>query len=209
MRCVPCFPIHTIELSFYIVICDIINSSKWIELNRAFCAPRLSHSPVSVHFFPGRAYLFKRVVNLTFSQVQDRIMLTGRHMVRDVMCKNCKTKLGWMYEFATEDTQKYVSYYYWIFLPILFYFVSHIDTRRVVSFWSMLLSPNRKDSPRIRHATIITSMNINHIDGMLRKWRTRWSNNFKLRLAWKHFFLPIAVYFNQNFICVYIYVYMS
>lgn len=55
----------------------------------------------------GRAYLFKKVVNLTFSIVQDRVMLTGRHMVRDVMCKNCKTKLGWMYEFATEESQRY------------------------------------------------------------------------------------------------------
>ncbi|XP_062544186.1 protein yippee [Armigeres subalbatus] len=55
----------------------------------------------------GRAFLFKRVVNLTFSSVQDRVMLTGRHMVRDVMCKNCKAKLGWMYEFATEESQKY------------------------------------------------------------------------------------------------------
>ncbi|XP_055682285.1 protein yippee [Lutzomyia longipalpis] len=55
----------------------------------------------------GRAYLFKKVVNLTFSNVQERVMLTGRHMVRDVLCKNCKAKLGWMYEFATEESQKY------------------------------------------------------------------------------------------------------
>ncbi|KAH8292705.1 hypothetical protein KR018_003223 [Drosophila ironensis] len=55
----------------------------------------------------GRAYLFKRVVNLTFSDIQERVMLTGRHMVRDVMCKNCSAKLGWMYEFATEESQKY------------------------------------------------------------------------------------------------------
>lgn len=55
----------------------------------------------------GRAYLFKRVVNLTFSHVQERVMLTGRHMVRDVMCKNCAHKLGWMYEFATDNSQKY------------------------------------------------------------------------------------------------------
>jgi len=34
-------------------------------------------------------------------------MLTGRHMVRDVSCKNCYTKLGWMYEFATEENQRY------------------------------------------------------------------------------------------------------
>lgn len=56
----------------------------------------------------GRAYLFKRVVNLNFSNIQERVMLTGRHMVRDVMCKNCNAKLGWMYEYATEEAQKYV-----------------------------------------------------------------------------------------------------
>lgn len=55
----------------------------------------------------GRAYLFKRVVNITFSGVQDRVMLTGRHMVRDVLCKSCRAKLGWMYEFATDESQKY------------------------------------------------------------------------------------------------------
>lgn len=27
--------------------------------------------------------------------------------VRDVSCKSCDSKLGWMYEFATEDNQKY------------------------------------------------------------------------------------------------------
>lgn len=28
-------------------------------------------------------------------------------MVRDVSCKNCEAKLGWVYEFATEDNQRY------------------------------------------------------------------------------------------------------
>ncbi|KAK9731519.1 Yippee zinc-binding/DNA-binding /Mis18, centromere assembly [Popillia japonica] len=42
-----------------------------------------------------------------YSDVQDRVMLTGRHMVRDVSCKFCECKLGWMYEFATEDNQRY------------------------------------------------------------------------------------------------------
>lgn len=48
-----------------------------------------------------------QVVNLQYSDVQDRVMLTGRHMVRDVSCKNCNSKLGWIYEFATEDSQRY------------------------------------------------------------------------------------------------------
>lgn len=34
-------------------------------------------------------------------------MLTGRHFVRDVSCKKCAVKLGWMYEFAYEETQRY------------------------------------------------------------------------------------------------------
>ncbi|TRY66977.1 hypothetical protein TCAL_05973 [Tigriopus californicus] len=84
----------------------------------------------------GRAFLFTKVVNLKYSEVQDRVMLTGRHMVRDVFCKNCGSKLGWIevqdrvmltgrhivrdvackncniklgwiYEFATEDNQRY------------------------------------------------------------------------------------------------------
>lgn len=55
----------------------------------------------------GRAFLFNKVVNLTYSEVQDRVMLTGRHMVRDVSCKSCNNKLGWMYEFATEANQRY------------------------------------------------------------------------------------------------------
>ena len=48
-----------------------------------------------------------QVVNLKMSEVMDRVMLTGRHMVRDVFCKNCDAKLGWMYEFATETNQRY------------------------------------------------------------------------------------------------------
>lgn len=48
-----------------------------------------------------------QVVNLQHSEVQERQMLTGNHMVRDVSCKNCNSKLGWMYEFATEESQRY------------------------------------------------------------------------------------------------------
>lgn len=33
--------------------------------------------------------------------------MTGRHFVRDVTCKKCNTTLGWMYEFAVEDNQRY------------------------------------------------------------------------------------------------------
>ncbi|KAL3314959.1 Protein yippee-like 5 [Cichlidogyrus casuarinus] len=70
----------------------------------------------------GRAFLFNRVVNITFSEIQanctgleftlyfllqKRAMLTGQHLVRDVLCIKCNTKLGWVYEYAMEESQRY------------------------------------------------------------------------------------------------------
>ena len=42
-----------------------------------------------------------------FSEPSERVMLTGRHWVRDVYCKKCDEKVGWMYEFAMEEQQRY------------------------------------------------------------------------------------------------------
>ena len=36
-----------------------------------------------------------------------RTMLTGKHVVCDVLCKKCDSKVGWMYEFAMDPTQAY------------------------------------------------------------------------------------------------------
>merc|ERR1711990_338488 len=82
---------------------------------RYFCcmnckAPLTNRSELSSTRFTGatgRAYLFNRVVNVKHSAASCRIMLTGRHIVRDVYCKGCETKLGWMYEFATNEDQQY------------------------------------------------------------------------------------------------------
>jgi len=55
----------------------------------------------------GPAYLFDRVVNVVYSELEVRTMITGKHVVRDVLCKNCKMKLGWIYELAYEEQQSY------------------------------------------------------------------------------------------------------
>merc|ERR1739848_467791 len=55
----------------------------------------------------GRVYLFEKVVNIIYSDNHEKLMMTGRHIIRDVSCKSCKIKLGWMYEFATEEKQLY------------------------------------------------------------------------------------------------------
>ena len=55
----------------------------------------------------GRAFLFDSCVNVKFSATIERIMLTGRHTVRDVHCIVCSEKLGWSYEYACEEGQRY------------------------------------------------------------------------------------------------------
>lgn len=55
----------------------------------------------------GKAYLFTKATNLKYSEVQERHMMTGKHYVRDVFCKGCGEKLGWMYEFAVPDNQRH------------------------------------------------------------------------------------------------------
>lgn len=55
----------------------------------------------------GKAFLFTRATNLKYSEVQERHMMTGRHFVRDIFCKKCDEKLGWMYEFAVPESQRH------------------------------------------------------------------------------------------------------
>jgi len=82
---------------------------------RFFCcascrAPLTNRSELTSTRFTGatgRAYLFNKVVNVFHSGPACRIMLTGRHIVRDVYCRGCESKLGWMYEFATAEEQQY------------------------------------------------------------------------------------------------------
>uniref|UniRef100_A0AC34GPA5 Protein yippee-like n=1 Tax=Panagrolaimus sp. ES5 TaxID=591445 RepID=A0AC34GPA5_9BILA len=64
---------------------------------------------VSPHFrgATGAAYLFTNVANIKHGEMQQRNMMTGKHYVRDVHCKACDSKLGWMYEFAVDEEQQY------------------------------------------------------------------------------------------------------
>mmetsp|Transcript_97671 Transcript_97671/g.142938 ORF Transcript_97671/g.142938 Transcript_97671/m.142938 type:complete len:126 (+) Transcript_97671:355-732(+) len=55
----------------------------------------------------GRAYLFNTVVNITLGPIEDRILTTGLHKVQDIYCNCCDLYLGWKYEEASEQSQKY------------------------------------------------------------------------------------------------------
>lgn len=55
----------------------------------------------------GKAYLFNNVVNITQSDAVERSMTTGRHIVRDIACRQCKETVGWKYDKAYESSEKY------------------------------------------------------------------------------------------------------
>mmetsp|Transcript_26172 Transcript_26172/g.87656 ORF Transcript_26172/g.87656 Transcript_26172/m.87656 type:complete len:126 (-) Transcript_26172:544-921(-) len=55
----------------------------------------------------GRAYLFGEVKNVTTGPQENRMLLTGLHVVADIYCRACENRLGWKYLSAFEETQKY------------------------------------------------------------------------------------------------------
>lgn len=55
----------------------------------------------------GRAYLFNQVVNVDVGPAQEKMLITGLHSICDVHCTTCRSYLGWRYERAYEQEQKY------------------------------------------------------------------------------------------------------
>ncbi|KAK9910130.1 hypothetical protein M0R45_034105 [Rubus argutus] len=55
----------------------------------------------------GRAFLFSHAMNVVQGPEEDRQLITGLHTVADVHCSDCGEVLGWKYEKAYEELQKY------------------------------------------------------------------------------------------------------
>jgi Yippee zinc-binding/DNA-binding /Mis18, centromere assembly len=46
-------------------------------------------------------------VNVALGPREDRLLITGLHTVCDIHCTTCNSVLGWKYEVAYEESQKY------------------------------------------------------------------------------------------------------
>ncbi|KAG9255223.1 Yippee/Mis18 [Emericellopsis atlantica] len=55
----------------------------------------------------GKAFLFHSVVNYDAGTPSERAMTTGRHIVRDISCRQCKETVGWTYDRAFEPSERY------------------------------------------------------------------------------------------------------
>ena len=47
------------------------------------------------------------VINVDTGPTENRLLLTGLHVVADIYCCNCESRLGWKYLEAFEESQKY------------------------------------------------------------------------------------------------------
>lgn len=56
---------------------------------------------------PGKNQRSDNLVNLQLGKPEKRQLVTGSHVVADIMCAVCRVKVGWKYMDAKEDSQKY------------------------------------------------------------------------------------------------------
>jgi len=69
----------------------------------------------------GKAYLFNSVVNIKQAEAMERNMTTGRHVVRDIICRQCNETVGWKYDKAYEASEKYKEGKYILEAELLLY----------------------------------------------------------------------------------------
>lgn len=95
---------HQAKAQKYLINCRSIYSCIYCRTHLADHDELVSRSFQGNH---GRAYLFNSVVNVTCGTAVQRELNTGSHAVADIYCENCETTLGWKYEKAYVDSQKY------------------------------------------------------------------------------------------------------
>eukprot|EP00924_Labyrinthula_sp_SR-Ha-C_P015132 maker-scaffold_9-snap-gene-9.3-mRNA-1 protein AED:0.05 eAED:0.05 QI:53/1/1/1/0.5/0.33/3/112/134 len=108
---------HFSSLTFSRKKSSTIESPKIVELEGqevVSCSKCLTHLTYneelcSKHFFghAGTAYLYNTCVNIALGKVLTRNLYTGEHKVCDVFCLCCDQYLGWKYEDAKHQAQKY------------------------------------------------------------------------------------------------------
>lgn len=59
------------------------------------------------HGKTGKAYLFNQCINVDFGPEKNKVMMTGLHTVKSVICKCCRQVIGWTYVYAYEESEKY------------------------------------------------------------------------------------------------------
>jgi hypothetical protein len=55
----------------------------------------------------GRCFLVSKMLNIRQGPKEEKSLMTGLHIIRDIFCKGCNTYCGWTYVEAYEISEKY------------------------------------------------------------------------------------------------------
>jgi Yippee zinc-binding/DNA-binding /Mis18, centromere assembly len=55
----------------------------------------------------GRAFLVQKMSNVVEGPDEEKMLLTGVHVIRDIFCKSCNSYVGWSYVKAYEFNERY------------------------------------------------------------------------------------------------------
>ena len=55
----------------------------------------------------GRCFLIDKMLNINEGPKEEKNLMTGLHVVRDIFCKGCSAYSGWTYVEAYEISEKY------------------------------------------------------------------------------------------------------
>lgn len=103
----------------------------------------------------GRAYLFNSVVNISCGPAVQRELNTGSHAVADIFCETCTKTLGWKYEKAYVEAQKYKEGKYIIELAHVVRENRHLEFDRGEIFFG------DRNSNKVRHNQRHSSLRCN------------------------------------------------
>lgn len=115
-----------------------------------------------------RAYLFNSLMNVTCGQAVNRELNTGTHAVADIFCSNCNTLIGWKYEKAFVESQKYKEGKYIIELSHVLRENKHLELERGEKILNRTRGSNSSSSKRVCNSRGSSfSQNTNHVNKRL------------------------------------------
>uniref|UniRef100_A0A6G1S6B7 Protein yippee-like 1 n=1 Tax=Aceria tosichella TaxID=561515 RepID=A0A6G1S6B7_9ACAR len=149
---------------------------KYLDECRSFysciyCRTHLAnHDELISRSFQGnrsRAYLFNSVINVSCGPSVQRELNTGSHSVADIFCTNCGTTIGWKYEKAFVDSQKYKEGKFIIELAHVVRENRHLELDKRDIFLGLASAPSKQSSSLSQACTttIGTTNNNNHHHG--------------------------------------------
>ncbi|XP_057543919.1 protein yippee-like At3g11230 [Amaranthus tricolor] len=63
----------------------------------------------SFHIIHGTVYLFDKIVNISVSEKEDRVLMTEMRRAVEIFCVKCGSAVGWKYKLALHKKHKYIE----------------------------------------------------------------------------------------------------